>query len=150
MESNTERSERIRGIRNKEDLLDEWDKLGRLGDIEGAIISYVKAYDYVSFVELDKKLMPFIYTEGDFALFLPDCNEMIVLWAGLSEKLSEIYARLLREKRIFVEPTSFLTYFIDGGNLKFPLCKQLKRKYKKIHWLPITLRVVPPMRRTEL
>ncbi|MCB1353936.1 MAG: hypothetical protein KDK03_14490 [Rhodobacteraceae bacterium] len=89
---------------------------------------------HVSFVE-GRELFP---TEvRDISIVTPD-SENVIFWSGMSEKQAQAVESRLAEKKLFVHPTSSLTYAIDGALTFMPVAKSL-RKYKAPHWFPVTL-----------
>jgi len=65
----------------------------------------------------------------------PEYNH--ILWDGISSVAINALQELISEKKIKMQPTSNLTYLIDGGRLNLPIVKQAGKKYKKPHWFPI-------------
>jgi hypothetical protein len=122
---------------------DTYEDLGKMGDIEGAILQFVEHRDWVSFPELQNHFSSFMETNGNYELSLGnDWN--LVIWSGISQELGDTVLKLIREKRLFYHPADTLTYFIDGGILKLPLAtRPPKGGYKKPHWVPVCLRTVP-------
>ncbi len=116
-------------------------ELAAAGQLEEAVVAKVKELDYVTWVEIVRLLRPHMKVDGDFALMIDESSN-IVLWAGISEELSDLITKLIQEQRIFYHPASWMAYLIDGGILRFPLMKRA-RTYKKPHWAPVCFRVVP-------
>ncbi len=113
--------------------------------LEAAIVDLVARLDYVSFAELPRRLAEAGFAEsrlkGDSTLELPG---NIILWCGLSAELVDAIRALLDSKRLHLHPASTLVYIIDGVALRLPVAKRLpKEGYRKSHWLPVCLRVVP-------
>lgn len=109
-----------------------------------ALVADAKKRDWYSF----KKVVDFaeehgISACGDYVLGQSNFN--IVYWSNLSEELSEIINELIISKQLFYHPTEYLTYLIDGCILEMPVVKRVPNKngYKKPHWWPLCLRVVP-------
>ena len=111
-------------------------------ELPDAVVEFVKAYDWVTFVELERRLSPHMEVKGDIAMSLGD-NPKMVIWAGMSDELVTLIEKLLAEKRLYMHPAQWLTYMIDGGSLSLPLVRRPNYKYKHPHWLPTCLRVVP-------
>lgn len=115
-------------------------KEGRLGD---AMVSYVRAMDWVSFPELQRALAPYMPTTGDSAIEFP---KNLVVWLGMSREFVDILLDLTHRKVLHYHSACVLTHLVDGGVLRLPVAKDPKRAeagYKKPHWLPVCLRVVP-------
>jgi hypothetical protein len=88
--------------------------------------------DGLTFVELLKYLP---YLKGNSAYGMSDNN--IVFWDGLSSECIKSLVGLSKAGIIVQTSTAMLTYMIDGAVPKLPLAKS-NRKYKKLHWAPIT------------
>lgn len=113
-----------------------WDTVPELAD---RIEQYVRAYDWVTFAELENKIDGL---RGDLLLSIDPPN--VVLWAGMSEAFIDALEILRRDRRVFPWPTVYLTYLIDGGLLKLPIAKRPPtggKRYAKERWLPVCLRV---------
>ena len=84
-----------------------------------------------------------IPTEGEFAMGQLDFN--VLYWTNLSDELSEVVEELLREKKLFYHPSDHFKYLIDGCTLQMPIMKRMPPKggYKRPHWLPVCLRIMP-------
>lgn len=94
---------------------------------------------HVSFAELMKEVPGF--SGGDFEYVLEFC-ENIILWGGMTEAGCEAIRELKVEGKIHFEPAGPLVYLIDGAALKLPLVRRAV-KYKKPHWLPVTISLGP-------
>ncbi len=124
---------------------DDWERLAQAGDLSGAIAAYVRAYDWVSFPELLRKLEPHVPggVRGEWAITLPD-DPNLILWTGMSAPFLDAMRALRGRSAVFFHPARVLTYAIDGGLLRLPLARRLpKRGYTTPHWVPVCLRPVP-------
>lgn len=120
-----------------------WKEHAARGDCADAVVSYIRLYDWVTFIELAKRFAPYITTEGDFEMTFGN-DENLIIWSRMSQEFLALILRLLDEKRVFMHPSSRLTYMIDGRTLVLPTAERPpKGGYKTPHWLPICLRVVP-------
>jgi hypothetical protein len=97
------------------------------------ILTIVTRYRHVSFAELERRVDGF---SGDQGMFVEPWN--IVLWPCLSREAFDALKELQDQKLIVADPTSTLTYFIDGMVPNLPIVKA-KRRYKKPHWAPVVL-----------
>jgi hypothetical protein len=116
-----------------------FEQLAQAGDLEGAVLAYVRDNDYVTFVELQRRLGAYMDVKGDL------CWELrpgVVLWVEMSEAFAQLLRGLVQQKRLFLHPANWMTYMIDGGFLRLPVAKKAQ-DYKKPHWLPVCLRLVP-------
>jgi hypothetical protein len=124
------------------DMDESLQKLIAAGDLGGAVVEYVRQYDWVTFHELARLLEPHMPVSGNQALSLPD-DDNILLWVEMSEEFASLVLDLLKNRRIFAHPAQTLTYLIDGGVLKLPPAyRRVKGGYKKPHWFPICFRTV--------
>ncbi len=112
----------------------------RNGDLRGAAIDFIAAYDYVTIVELRDFLRPFMEVEGNASLKL---DRNVVVWANMSPRFANFVGSLLNDPAISVRPASWLSYVMDGGALRLPIAKRPpKQGYKEPRWLPVCLRPV--------
>ena len=121
----------------------DWKSLAKDGKIEEALWMYIRDYDHVSWVELQREFGAYIKVAGDReARYSTDDN--LVVWEGLSNELLEPVMSLLASRKIFGHTTSYMTYFIDGAVPRgLPIAKKIPAGgYKKPHWLPIVFRVI--------
>jgi len=88
---------------------------------------------HVSFAELSNHIVGF---DGDGEIYQESAN--IVFWSGISWDGYQALKELLDEDKILVHPCDSIVYFIDGLVPNLPVLKQA-RKYKKPHWLPVTI-----------
>lgn len=105
------------------------------------IVDYVRQYDFVTFVEVDRIAKEVLGdgASGDVALMAPPQFSHTVIWIGLSDTYASAVDKALAEGKLTFFPASWLSYLIDGGVLKLPLAKR-PRSYKSNHWLPVCLR----------
>jgi hypothetical protein len=114
-----------------------------------AAMALIRTRDYVTYVELETAIRPFIATAGD------RCQEIApnaVLWAGMSAEFCTVVNALQASKDVTAVPASVLTYLIDGRTLTFPTVKRFKATgYATPRWIPVCFRpaerVSPPRRR---
>lgn len=123
-------------------VTDEVQTLARAGKLPDAVCAYVKQKDYVSFVQIERLLTPYLPIKGNHALCFSD-HENIVLWAGMSQEWVTLMRQLLAEHRVYPYPSVPMVYWVDGGVPVLPLARTV-RHYKDVHWFPVTLRVIPP------
>jgi len=120
---------------------DTWERLAEAGHLEEAAVEYVRGRDWVTLVELQRRLEAFMPVRGGIAWRCPDTR--IVLWANMSPEFAALVEGLVAGKRLHVHPTGFLTYLVDGGVLLLPLAKRPPAGgYRNDHWRPVCLRVV--------
>jgi hypothetical protein len=106
-----------------------------------ACLSYIRQMrGGVSLVEIRKVLENAgLEVRGQIAVTMPD-DPNIVWWAGMSQVFADVMVRLLDTRVVELQPTSVLTYLVDGQILNFPIVRGRPPKggYKKVHWLPET------------
>ncbi len=68
-----------------------------------------------------------------------DQEGTILIWPDLEQNLVTALCQMMNSGEIEVRPCHVLIYLIDGCVLQMPIAKQMKRPYKKTHWLPVTL-----------
>jgi hypothetical protein len=104
--------------------------------LEAAILEKLKV-DSVSFGELDR-IEGF---RGKNAIMLGGCSN-VVLWPAVSDEAAEILQRLHDAGHFRYQRSSAMPYFIDSSHLpSMPIAKRM-RQYKKLHWLPVLLRII--------
>jgi hypothetical protein len=100
------------------------------GTLKQRILKYIRDYDHVTFAELHRVFGDEFSGKGNNLEIAKDSN--IVLWSGLT-----------REGLMSFAPANPLTYLIDGSGLNLPVVKSASYKYKRPHWLPVTMRPAP-------
>lgn len=105
------------------------------------LLEYITGTDFVSFAELGNRFGK-EFQDGEMSI---SKGENVVLWAGMTECGAQAVSELLDEGAIQIEPCRTLVYLIDGSCLTLPVMKR-PRRYKKPHWLPVTLRPVQASR----
>ena len=103
--------------------------------LDDAVVGYVYASPWATWVELVNFFKSRTEVEGKMVVTVPS-YPTIWLWANLSDSFIDAVGKALKEKRIEMEPTEWLTYMIDDGTLQIPLAKRLHH-YKKKRWLPV-------------
>jgi hypothetical protein len=81
--------------------------------------------------------------DGDHGMFLGPDENNILIWGGVSAEFSNTFRSLIAQKKIIPAISSVLVYAIDGVTLNFPIATQA-RKYKAIHWLPVSFTAAEP------
>lgn len=101
----------------------------------------------VSFVEIEHLLSQHIEIKGDHCIN-PSHNDMIVFWACMSAKFTEVMIYAIGNQLIFPHQCSLIIYAVDGKLFDFPLAKK-DINYKTEHWLPIVFYTYPSKARQE-
>jgi hypothetical protein len=85
----------------------------------------------VSFVEIVSAVGE--EAKGDLRIGWPELN--VQLWFGVSEDF--INAFNLAKQHIYPHSSDFMVYMMDGAVPDMPVAKQLRKRYKEPHWLPV-------------
>ena len=107
--------------------------------LRAAILDCISRNRGTSFVELEWEFgrLGYAYEGQNCILAGP---ENVLIWVGWSEEAAEALLDLLRAGKAYLNPTSALTYMVDGKMLNYPIPKRLPRKgYKHPHWMPCTV-----------
>ncbi|HUG91591.1 MAG TPA: AAA family ATPase [Planctomycetaceae bacterium] len=122
----------------------EWAALAEHGQLNAAVVEYIRRYDYVTFPQLEQAFAEFLPTEGEVGLALRS-DPNVVLWVGLSPEFSEVIAKLIAARRLYVHRTPLDRYQADGNALRLPPLDDLPaERLKRPAWLPVCLRDLPP------
>lgn len=105
---------------------------GTVDKMKTAILNLVKSNETVSFAELARNISRF---EGNLPLSLEEYPN-IVYWFHCSKEAIQSLIELREEKQIFVHPSSYLLYLLDGCVPNSPIATRL-RHYQKPHWCPV-------------
>ncbi len=95
------------------------------------ILNLIKKGGGVSFVELER-IKGF---SGNLDMFIGSSN--VIFWQNISGAAIDAIQELLNERKIIMHPSVLIVYLHDGKYINLPICKNLKTKYKKPHWLPV-------------
>jgi hypothetical protein len=120
-----------------------WMELAEHGQIDAAVIEYVRHKDLVTFANLVEDFAPYVDAKGEFGLVLR-ADTKVVVWTRISQTLADIVANYVAGKRLYLHPADAAAY---GGTRhpSLPVLTQLgDDKVDAPHWLPVTLRLMPP------
>jgi len=116
-----------------------WQEKAQEGDLQGAVLEYVRRFDFVTFAELQQRLEPFAAVRGQISISMSNLG--LVLWAGLSGPLADAILALVKAGMLCYEATDQFAYWLDGMVLDLPLPQRIpKGGYKQPRWLPVCLR----------
>ena len=112
-----------------------------IAEMTEAATALILRRNHLSFVELCRHGPGLGGGTRDYC-FVPEPNLVIVLWTGLTEDGCEVIRALGADPRIEMNPTSPLTYYIDGQALRLPLFKMSmvktrNREREKVVWQPV-------------
>lgn len=109
--------------------------------IKEDIIKYVKNYPNCSFSELVFELSKSYEISGDRALYL---RENLILWEGCTSEFNIAISELINTDQIILtalsEQKALFVYSYSGNIIKLPIAKKVM-DYKKLHWLPTTIKI---------
>lgn len=104
--------------------------------LEEKVVDYIKKVGGgVSFVEISQM------DEGPDKTYSLELYDNLIVWPTLSEEMSKALQNLIATRRVQINPTPILTYFIDGAVPDFPLAKRAK-SYKAPRWLPTVVNLL--------
>ena len=122
----------------------EWAALAEHGQFNAAVVEFVRQHDYVIFPQLEQAFAEFLPTDGEVGLALRS-DKNVVLWLGLSPEFSEVIAKLITSRRLYVHPAPLERYETAGDSLRLPPIDGLPSdRLKRPSWLPVCLRDLPP------
>lgn len=104
-------------------------------EMKAEVLKYIRKNNSVSYAELQWFFEQKGYTYKGEIMACADQCEHVVFWDGWNQETFDILAELLSEGLVHREPTSFMTYLIDGASMRLPLVKKVVQ-YKTDHWLP--------------
>jgi ATP-dependent 26S proteasome regulatory subunit len=120
-----------------------WKELAEHGQIEAALIEYVRYRESAPLNRLEADFSAFLETTGEFGLVLRS-DPKVVLWTRISRELADLVAKFVEGKRLYLHPVGVEAYG-DGRKLALPVAAALtEEKLAKPAWLPMALRLVPP------
>jgi hypothetical protein len=122
----------------------EWAALAEHGQLNAAVVEFVRRHDYVTFPQLEQAFSEFLPTSGEVGLALRS-DPNVVLWVGLSPEFSEVIAKLITARRLYVHRTPLERYRTNGNVLRLPPLETLPQdRLPRPSWLPVCLRDLPP------
>lgn len=140
--------EQRRGEANVADGAEErvrvrWVELAEYGQIDAAVIEYVRHRNVVTFARLMEDFLPYTETKGEYGLVLRS-DTCAVVWTRISQLLADIIADYIAGKRLYLHPAAIEDYEGVWHPALPPLTAMTEAKLNKPHWLPATLRLLPP------
>jgi hypothetical protein len=88
-----------------------------------ALLTYVRANDFVTYAEMARVLAPLIPVNGPLAAAVGTVPTLI-LWAGMSQEWVDVLHELFRAGVLWRDPCAFLTSLMDGACLTMPIAKR--------------------------
>jgi SpoVK/Ycf46/Vps4 family AAA+-type ATPase len=123
---------------------EQWMELAEHGQLNAAVIEYLRRCDAALFPSLQDDFAPFLTTAGDQGLALrTDPN--VVLWSGMSQDLAQLLSTLIAQRRIYLHPAPAEGYKERGKTMKLPVVENLgDDKQARPVWMPAAIRLLPP------
>ena len=127
----------------------KWQTLAASGQLETALVEYIRAVDAPTFVRLVTDFAPFTEVAGDYALVLK-ADPKLVIWTRLSQPLTDLIANLVGARRMYLHPVA-QTAYAGTKHPTLPFLSSIpESEVAKPHWLPTTLRIVPAVGASKL
>lgn len=131
-------------LEEEEASREQWMELAEHGQLNAAVIEYLRRCDAAPFPKLQADFAQFLTTTGEQGLALRG-DPNVVLWSGMSQELAELLSSLIAQRRIYIHPASTEVYKALGKGVKLPLLEKLNdEKQPKPVWLPTAFRLMPP------
>lgn len=143
MEEEERRGETVTGDGSKGRPSLKWVQLAEHGQIAAAVVEYVRFYDNSRWDKLLDDFAQYTTTAGEFGLVLRH-DTKAVAWTRMSMEFADWISDFIAKKLIFLNPTTAENYK-DTKHPALPVIIELADiKLEKPHWMPFTLRLVPP------
>ncbi len=143
MEEEERRGESLTSDGSRDTPQLKWVELAEHGQFAAAIIEYIRFYDNVRWDILLRDFSEYTTTAGEFGLVLRH-DTKIVVWTRISMEFADWLSDFIAKKLIFLSPAESEQY----AETKHPLLPVItaipETKLGKPHWMPLTLRLVPP------
>lgn len=99
-------------------------------EMKTKVLEYIERNDHVSYAELE-----WLFEQNDYDYkgeldALSERCEHVVFWTGWQQEAYDMLGELISEGKVHREPTTFLTYLIDGKTLLLPQVKR-NTQYKQ-------------------
>src|SRR5207237_2461902 len=80
---------------------EQWMELAEHGQLNAAVVEYLRRCDEAPFPTLQEDFGPFLETSGEQGLALR-ADPNVVLWSGMSQPLAELLSSLIAQRRIYL------------------------------------------------
>ena len=121
----------------------KWVQLAEHGQFAAAVVEYVRFHDNTRWDKLLTDFSQYTTTAGDFGLVLRH-DTKAVAWTRMSMEFADWISDFIAKKLIFLNPTTAENYK-ESKHPALPIVTELaEKKLDKPHWMPFTLRLVPP------
>ncbi len=143
MEEEERRGETVTGDGSKGRPQLKWIQLAEHGQFAAAVVEYVRFYDNTRWDKLLHDFTQYTTTSGEFGLVLRHDTKAVV-WTRMSMEFADWISDFISKKLIFLNPTTVENYK-ETKHPALPVVTELtEKKLDKPHWMPFTLRLVPP------
>jgi hypothetical protein len=124
-------------------VLIRWTELAELGQVDAAVLEYVRYKDLATFAQLSEELSKHMETKGEYGLALR-ADPRIVVWTRMSRELADVVLKYVESKRMYLHAVPAATY--EGvWHPALPAVAGVgEERVEKPHWLPALLRLLPP------
>jgi SpoVK/Ycf46/Vps4 family AAA+-type ATPase len=131
-------------LKEDEAAKEPWMELAEHGQLNAALVEYLRANGLAAFPKLQEDFGPFLMTAGEQGLALR-ADPNVVLWSGMSQELATLLSTLIAQRRIYIHPAPPELYKTLGKSLKLPVLEALgETKQSRPVWLPAAFRLTPP------
>jgi ATP-dependent 26S proteasome regulatory subunit len=131
-------------LEEEEETKEQWMELAEHGQLNAAVIEYLRRCDAALFPSLQDDFAPFLTTAGDQGLALR-ADPNVVLWSGMSQDLAQLLSTLIAQHRIYIHPAPAEGYKERGKTMKLPVVEKLgETKQARPVWMPAAIRLLPP------
>jgi hypothetical protein len=123
---------------------EQWMELAEHGQLNAAVIEYLRRCDVAPFPKLQEDFAPFLTTIGEQGLALR-ADPNVVLWSGMSQELATLLSSLIAQRRIYLHATGVDVYKALGKAVRLPVVEKLdETRQARPVWMPAAFRLLPP------
>jgi hypothetical protein len=131
-------------LEEEEAAKEQWMELAEHGQLNAAIIEYLRRCDAAPFCKIQDDFAQFMTTTGEQGLALR-ADPNVVLWSGMSQELAELLSSLIAQRRIYLHAVGVDVYKVLGKAVKLPVIETMTEdKQARPVWLPTAFRLLPP------
>jgi hypothetical protein len=131
-------------LEEEEAAKEQWMELAEHGQLNAAVIEYLRRCDAAPFCKIQDDFAPFMTTSGEQGLALR-ADPNVVLWSGMSQALAELLSSLIAQRRIYLHMIGVDAYKALGKAVKLPVIEAMAdAKQARPVWMPTAFRLLPP------
>lgn len=120
-----------------------WRELAELGQLDAAVLEYVRFRDLVTFSQLSDEFSRFMEVRGNYGLTLK-ADPQVVVWTRMSRELADIVRHYVESKRMYLHPAEPSLYEGIWHPALPPVQEVTEELVERPSWLPAMLRLLPP------